>query len=567
MRHNSTLRDQHLLLRSSNEETASREKPNVAKGTGLLSRLRPNRKKQAEQQAKRNVQKMPELEDYLHKRDYAGAISLLEFSQKDGESQETTALWLGFCYFRAGDFKKASDVYENMLTKKNGGPEVGVYLGCCLFFLGMYTEARVAAEKAPKSFLQNRLLFHVAHKLNDEKRLMTHHQQLGDSLEDQLSLASIHFMRMHYNEAVSTYKNILTTSPSLIALNFYMAMCYYKMDYYEVAQDVLAVFLKVFPDSPAALNLKACITYKAYTGKSVVTETEQLLRTNLYPAARDLIRHNLVVFKNGDGALQVLPSLMDTFPEARLNMILYYLKKGLIQEAMSLCNDLEPQLPYEFLIKATTFTFWGLQKDSKDHLRTAEQFFQMVGESSAECDTIPGRQSMASTYFLQQKFDEVLLYMNSIKEYHQQDDLFSLNFAQALLMAKQYKEAEEEFLKVTVIFNKKPHFAWDLFVKTSDQKDALGLMRVIAHDCYKVGEYYYAAKAYDQLEKADPSPENWQGKRGATAGLFHHLARGKCTPEQMHEVLLLVETSHHPHAEFLASVIRKWAKNHNIKLE
>jgi intraflagellar transport protein 56 len=33
--------------------------------------------------------------------------------------------------------------------------------------------------------------------------------------------------------------------------------------------------------------------------------------------ANELIRHNMVVFSNGDQALQVLPSLVDSIPEAR----------------------------------------------------------------------------------------------------------------------------------------------------------------------------------------------------------------------------------------------------------
>jgi hypothetical protein len=41
----------------------------------------------------------------------------------------------------------------------------------------------------------------------------------------------------------------------------------------------------------------------------------------------DLIRHNLVVFRAGEGALQVLPSLVDVIPEARLNLVIYYLKQ------------------------------------------------------------------------------------------------------------------------------------------------------------------------------------------------------------------------------------------------
>ena len=44
--------------------------------------------------------------------------------------------------------------------------------------------------------------------------------------------------------------------------------------------------------------------------------------------AQDLIKHNQVVFRSGEGALQVLPPLIDVIPEARLNLVIYFLKQG-----------------------------------------------------------------------------------------------------------------------------------------------------------------------------------------------------------------------------------------------
>ena len=38
---------------------------------------------------------------------------------------------------------------------------------------------------------------------------MTHHQSLQNIIEDQLSLAAIHFLRTHYQEAIDIYKKIL----------------------------------------------------------------------------------------------------------------------------------------------------------------------------------------------------------------------------------------------------------------------------------------------------------------------------------------------------------------------
>lgn len=44
--------------------------------------------------------------------------------------------------------------------------------------------------------------------------------------------------------------------------------------------------------------------------------------------AGDLFRHNMVVFQNGQNALQILPSLVDVIPEARINLAIYYLREG-----------------------------------------------------------------------------------------------------------------------------------------------------------------------------------------------------------------------------------------------
>ena len=49
----------------------------------------------------------------------------------------------------------------------------------------------------------------------------------------------------------------------------------------------------------------------------------------------------------------------------------------------------------------------------------------------SECDTIPGRQCMAACFFLLKQFDDVLLYLNSIKSYYYNEDTFNYNYGQA----------------------------------------------------------------------------------------------------------------------------------------
>lgn len=60
----------------------------------------------------------------------------------------------------------------------------------------------------------------------------------------------------------------ITVFRDYLALNVYVALCYYKLDYYDVSQEVLAVYLQHFPDSAIALNLKACNHFRLYNGKA-----------------------------------------------------------------------------------------------------------------------------------------------------------------------------------------------------------------------------------------------------------------------------------------------------------
>lgn len=55
---------------------------------------------------------------------------------------------------------------------------------------------------------------------------------------------------------------------------------------------------------------------------------------------------------------------------------------------------------------------------------------------------------MASCFFLLRQFDDVLVYLNSIKSYFFNDDTFNFNYAQAKAMLGSYQEAEEIFLLI-----------------------------------------------------------------------------------------------------------------------
>lgn len=70
----------------------------------------------------------------------------------------------------------------------------------------------------------------------------------------------------------------------------------------------------------------------------------------------------MVVFREGEGALQVLPGLVDILPEARLNLVIYNLRQGENEEAYELIKDLEPAIPQEYILKAIVNVVVGQEK-------------------------------------------------------------------------------------------------------------------------------------------------------------------------------------------------------------
>jgi intraflagellar transport protein 56 len=238
-------------------------------------------------------------------------------------------------------------------------------------------------------------------------------------------------LRGHHQEAVDLYKKMLLESRDMLALNVYVALCYYKLDYYDVSLEILETYLKKYPDSPVALNLKACNHFKLYNGKAAEAELKPLADregVTLNQLDSDLVRHNLVVFRSGENALQLLPPLLDAVPEAKLNLIIYYLRTGECEEALKLVQSVEPNAPEEYILKGMVLASVGQQTGNKEYLTAAQRNFQLVGSSPSHCDTIPGRQCMAMFFFLVGNFDDVLIYLKSIKAYMQNSLEFTYNY-------------------------------------------------------------------------------------------------------------------------------------------
>ena len=72
------------------------------------------------------------------------------------------------------------------------------------------------------------------------------------------------------------------------------------------------------------------------------------------------------MFRGRENALQVLPPLVDIFPEARLNLVIYYLKNDNIDEAYKLVKDLETLVPRDYIIKGVVHAIRGQDQEFKN---------------------------------------------------------------------------------------------------------------------------------------------------------------------------------------------------------
>jgi len=68
--------------------------------------------------------------------------------------------------------------------------------------------------------------------------------------------------------------------------------------------------------------------------------------------------------------------------------------------------------------------------------------------------------------------------------------------------------------------NGKPRLAWDMYINMETSTETFNLLQLIANDCYKMGHFYYAAKAFDILERLDSEREYEEALRGAVVGVF-----------------------------------------------
>merc|ERR1719384_2713537 len=107
------------------------------------------------------------------------------------------------------------------------------------------------------------------------------------------------------------------------------------------------------------------------------------------------------------------------------------------------------------------------------------------------------------------KFEDVLIYLESIKQYMYNCDIFNFNYGVALCQQGSFQQAEDALLTIQnpelknhycyishlarcYIMNQRAWQAWELYLKMETCSDSMNLLEAIANDCYKVAAFYYA---------------------------------------------------------------------------
>ena len=122
------------------------------------------------------------------------------------------------------------------------------------------------------------------------------------------------------------------------------------------------------------------------------------------------------------------------------------------------------------------------------------------------------------------------------------DDDFNWNYGISLAASGGFKEAEEVLHRIKdssfkkepsynawlarcLIMNKKPEGAWKIYLSgiSIGETATSQLLQVIANDCYRLGYFLVAAKAFDALREIDNDNESLKGIMAACVGFFRRV--------------------------------------------
>ena len=517
---------------------------------------------------------------FIENRDYSGAATFIEFL-KDEMNQPYTkelALWHGYSLFHLGEYSEAIEVYEKLLEQEPEDKILNLYISSCHFYNRDYELAREFAEKGSSCDFRTRLIFHIAHQTADEQQLFQAHSQLVGTMENQLSLAAIHYLRANYSDAIDIYTRLLQQHPDFLALHVYVAMCQFKLDQFDESNASVDQYLEVNSDSAVGLNVKACAYLRLFDPEIAESQLLQIRKFSSasYTFIDSLIKHNIVVFHNGEDGFTVLPQLVNSLPEARFNLAVLYMRENNAMEAFNLLQSFQPIDINESILKATVLLAYGQLNADAAMIEEANSIFADIGDMDVIRDTVPGRECLATSKFILGDYEESLRVLQTIEQGAGDLDEFNYNKAMALAALSRWAEAERYFLLVKnpqytkelfytswlcrcYIKNKKPESAWNLYIEATQTEDAKTLLQIISTDCYESGAYYYAMRAYDVLSKFEGDAVSREGMIASAVGVFRGILSQKESADKLSEVLAALSSE--PEAEATLNTIQEYIES------
>ncbi|CAL6019175.1 Intraflagellar_transport protein IFT56 [Hexamita inflata] len=516
--------------------------------------------KQKQLDAENEKNAIPTLMQFIERRDFVGAITLLNFQKKTNTVPTGihADLWLAYCYFHNGQHDLAYKIYVE-LNKQEPLPQdhaqLELYQSICLLYMGKVNEARQIATKLQSTPTQNRLLFHCCARQLDEDSLQQYHQKLQNKTPDQMALAAVHYIRTHYNQALECYEEVLAAQPEYYAIYLNMALCYYKLGEYERCEEQLNTYREHAEDSFSALNLMAAVKFKQGKLKDAGALLDQMKNDKIIEDL-PLYKHNKCLYQGMNAATHILATLTGQVPEARGNLVRLYIEKKMYKEAYTLLQNFEPAVSSEYCLRAAAFAYYGQHVTDMNALTYARAAYATVGQSDADKDTLLGRRSMAAAFFLDGEFDDASLYYESIEDIAKEsEEQFDLNYGLTLaaigkddkaleLLARQINSAyftviHRHWLARLFIRAKKAKMAMELYAKSErNNPRTMQLLRIIAHECFGAGEYQLAADAVKILLKDDAGNNELIQEyktiyRAAMAGATLKLRGKKVAPPKM----------------------------------
>ena len=550
----------------------------------IVGAIKKKKTNQAEKKADSIEKIIDSNEDYIKgfidNRDYIGAATFIDFMHTEMQVPYTKdmQLWHGYCLFHSGQYSDSIEIYQNLLKQDPNDKLLYLYIASCHYYNQDYDLALENAKIGPDCDYKTRLLFHIYQQQHNEEKVLEAHSQMVGTLENQLSLAAIHFMRSNFPEAIDIYQKILLENPDFIALYVYIAMCLFKMENYEESNENVDQYLSVNSDSAVSLNLKSCVYLKLFGSEVAESQLLQIKKfsSSNFSFVDTLINHNLVIFHNGDDGFNVLPKIVSLIPEASYNLALLYLKENKPEEASLTLQNQESTDVNSAFLEATINVSLGQLTENVSLIESGCETFLEIGEMENIKDTVTGRECLASAKFITGEYKESLRIMESVEEALSDSDEYNYNKAMILCQLSRFNEAEKYFslvqnenykneifytswLSLCYIKTHKPEKAWDLYVETTSTEDANTLLRIISNECFKEGQFYYSMKAFTVLSQFDMDSTIKEGLIASSVAVFRSIISGKESTDKFIEVLAGLNTE--PSASHIVEIIDRYIDN------